>query len=182
MVTLTRFFGKHSHLHVSPIKSNKGHTFHVIKSQNQTIRLLLFIFYHTIRVLKKYLLIINQTEREKETREKEKLKRERNHLCPPPPLVFVPTANNMQPKWVRTQNCFLYIYNLFWLLIPLVWREKLCFVIQLGFVFCSNCDFVVHWEKAEISYAMLNSFFYSSCLILLVEEENERVCGKKNKK
>ena len=36
--------------------------------------------------------------------------RERNHLCPPPPLVFVPTANNMQPRWVRTQNCFFFFF------------------------------------------------------------------------
>ena len=108
----------------------------------------------------------NRRKRERE-RERE---RERNHLYSPPPLVFVPIANNMQPRWVRTHNCFFF-FNLFWLLIPLVWREKLCFVIWLGFVFCSDCDFVVHWEKAEILYAMLNFFFYSSCLILLVEEK-----------
>ena len=71
----------------------------------------------------------------------------------------------------QNSELFFFFFNLFWLLIPLVWREKLCFVIRLGFVFCSNCDFVVHWEKVEILYAMLNSFFYSSCLILLVEEK-----------
>ena len=113
---------------------------------------------------------IERKGRKRPNRRKSERERERNHLCSPPPLVFVPIANNMQPRWVRTHNCFFFL-NLFWLLIPLVWREKLCFVIWLGFVFCSDCDFVVHWEKAEILYAMLNSFFYSSCLILLVEEK-----------
>ena len=124
MVTLTRFFGKHSHLHVSPIKSNKGHTFHVIKSQNQTIRLLLFIFYHTIRVLKKYLLIINQTEREKETREKEKLERERERereiifvlhrlllihhrlSSSPPPTTCSPDGSVLRTALKKKKKCF----------------------------------------------------------------------------
>ena len=125
----------------------------------------------------------DQIEGKARERERER-ERERNHLCSPPPLVFVPIANNMQPRWVRTHNCFFFL-NLFWLLIPLVWREKLCFVIWLGFVFCSDCDFVVHWENAEILYAMLNFFFYSSCLILLVEEKEMkkmRECVQPKKK